>query len=163
MTGTRRGNRGATRSSRAPQTNSNTLVRFDPGIYVPTPQVPSWTRAVTVEIPKGPTVAEVTLDLDALISKSLRDVGFSAILVKRMVAYTVPQSDVAPLITMIPAILGSKPQFRVAATSVTGSASVGVIIPADFQGPYALLDNRNVVTIAANCGVYFRLHVVLVA
>lgn len=161
MAGLQRGNRGV-RLARPRGPTSNALTRFNPGAYVPAPSIPSWSRVVTVGVSRDDLAkGSVVLDLATLIDTTLRGVGFKAILVKKMAAYAIPQNDVAPIVTMVPGIVGSNPEFRVAATSVAVSASVGVNIPSDFQGPYALSDNRNVVALTANCGVWFRLHVVL--
>lgn len=161
MAGSKRGNRGV-RIARPRAPTSNALVRYDPGAYVPAPSIPSWSRVITVGVSKDDLAkGSVTLDLATLISASLRGVGFAAILIKRMATYAIPQNDVAPIVTMVPGIVGFNPEFRVAASSVAVSASVGVNISTEFQGPYALSENRNVVALKANCGVWFRLHVVL--
>lgn len=161
MAGSQHGNRGV-RIARPRGPTSNALVRFNPGAYVPAPSIPSWSRVITVGVSRDDLAkGSVLLDLATLITAPLRGVGFKAILVKRMAVYAIPQNDVAPIVTMVPGIVGSNPEFRVAATSVAVSASVGVNIPPDFQGPYVLSDNRNVVALTANCGVWFRLHVVL--
>lgn len=150
-----RRSRGTTRSNARLSTASNQLRRYDPGTYVPAVVVPSWSRTVTIGFKAND--ATISIKLSELIPTGMLEVGFKAIIIKKMMVFAMPLSGVAPVVTLVPGIVGSNPQFRAAAQILGSSVSVGVEIPTDFQGPYPLSSDRVVAAVSCTSSFYFRL------